>query len=267
MAPLARLRLHELLKLPTGCTRGAARRLYLQEAKRCHPDAGGSEGAFIALHSAWREFSLAPPPPPAHEEIVTFVVRGDCTCGSTTAAASGCACCGGGDTGFWSAPRIEAVRQATWRAARAGGVLGRSAAAAATARPSRPAAAAGANGEPTAAAAAAATVPGTLPDVHECRARLIDPEVLRLEVVADDVSCTHGATVADLDGDALFYLLARGIPRAMARELLVRAFVAEVLGPSGELPPALGASVRARLEDYGAEAAGRESLGYVYSSV
>ena len=88
-----------------------------------------------------------------------------------------------------------------------------------------------------------------------------------LEVVADDVSCTHGATVADLDGDALFYLLARGIPRAMARELLVRAFVAEVLGPSGELPPALGASVRARLEDYGAEAAGRESLGYVYSSV
>ena len=76
MAPLARLRLHELLKLPTGCTRGAARRLYLQEAKRCHPDAGGSEGAFIALHSAWREFSLAPPPPHVHEEIVTFVVRG-----------------------------------------------------------------------------------------------------------------------------------------------------------------------------------------------
>ena len=186
MAPLARLRLHELLKLPTDCTRGAARRLYLQEAKRCHPDAGGSEGAFIALHSAWREFSLAPPPPPVHEEIVTFVVRGDCTCGSTTAAASGCACCGGGDTGFWSAPRIEAVRHATWRAARAGGLLDRSVAAAAAAWPTRPSAAAGAGGEPTAAAAAAATVPGTLPDVHECRARLIDPEVLRLEVVADD---------------------------------------------------------------------------------
>ena len=88
-----------------------------------------------------------------------------------------------------------------------------------------------------------------------------------LEVVADDVSCTHGATVADLDGDALFYLLSRGIPRTVSREMLVRAFVAQVLGPYDELAPALSASVLARLEEYGAEAAGREALGYTYSSV
>ena len=49
-----------------------------------------------------------------------------------------------------------------------------------------------------------------------------------LEVVADDVACSHGATVADLDGDSLFYLLSRGIKRPLARSLLVRAFVAEV---------------------------------------
>ncbi len=87
-----------------------------------------------------------------------------------------------------------------------------------------------------------------------------------LEMVADDVSCTHGATVADLDGDALFHLLSRGIPQPLSRELLVCAFVAEVLGSSGELTPALGTSVRARLEEYGAEADGRETVGYTYSS-
>lgn len=49
-----------------------------------------------------------------------------------------------------------------------------------------------------------------------------------LEIFADDVRCTHGATVGRLDDEALFYLRTRGIPRHEARSMLVGAFVAEV---------------------------------------
>ncbi len=50
-----------------------------------------------------------------------------------------------------------------------------------------------------------------------------------LEIFADDVQCAHGATVADIEDDYMFYLMARGIPEAEARRLLVKAFVQEVL--------------------------------------
>ncbi len=51
----------------------------------------------------------------------------------------------------------------------------------------------------------------------------------QLEIYADDVKCTHGATVGQLDADAIFYMKARGIPEDEARGLLVFAFVNEVL--------------------------------------
>ncbi len=51
----------------------------------------------------------------------------------------------------------------------------------------------------------------------------------QLEIFADDVKCTHGATIGQLREDALFYLRARGIPKAQAEALLVYAFAAEVL--------------------------------------
>ncbi len=51
----------------------------------------------------------------------------------------------------------------------------------------------------------------------------------QLEIFADDVKCTHGATVGQLREDALFYLQSRGIPLKQARALLVYAFAAEVL--------------------------------------
>ncbi|MBV6458726.1 MAG: FeS cluster assembly protein SufD [Fimbriimonadaceae bacterium] len=51
----------------------------------------------------------------------------------------------------------------------------------------------------------------------------------QLEIYADDVKCTHGATVGQLREDALFYLRARGIPEGQARAMLVYAFAAEVL--------------------------------------
>jgi Fe-S cluster assembly protein SufD len=50
-----------------------------------------------------------------------------------------------------------------------------------------------------------------------------------LEIYADDVQCGHGATAGDLDEDLLFYLRARGIPRAEAEALLIQAFVGEAI--------------------------------------
>ncbi len=51
----------------------------------------------------------------------------------------------------------------------------------------------------------------------------------QLEIFADDVKCTHGAAIGQLDEDALFYLQARGIAADDARNLLIHAFAGEVL--------------------------------------
>jgi Fe-S cluster assembly protein SufD len=51
----------------------------------------------------------------------------------------------------------------------------------------------------------------------------------QLEIFADDVKCTHGAAIGQLDEDAMFYLQARGIASADARNLLIHAFAGEVL--------------------------------------
>ena len=51
----------------------------------------------------------------------------------------------------------------------------------------------------------------------------------QLEIFADDVKCTHGATVGQIDQAALFYLKSRGIGEAVARPLLTYAFAADVL--------------------------------------
>jgi Fe-S cluster assembly protein SufD len=61
----------------------------------------------------------------------------------------------------------------------------------------------------------------------------------QLEILADDVKCTHGATIGQLDPEMLFYLRARGIGADEARALLIRAFVGDVtgrvrFGPLGE---------------------------------
>jgi Fe-S cluster assembly protein SufD len=50
-----------------------------------------------------------------------------------------------------------------------------------------------------------------------------------LEIYADDVKCSHGATSGDLDPVALFYLRSRGLPRATAQAVLTFAFAAEVI--------------------------------------
>ena len=50
-----------------------------------------------------------------------------------------------------------------------------------------------------------------------------------LEILADDVKCSHGATVGQLDEKAIFYLTSRGIDPATARQMLVEAFTADAL--------------------------------------
>jgi Fe-S cluster assembly protein SufD len=51
----------------------------------------------------------------------------------------------------------------------------------------------------------------------------------QLEIFADDVKCTHGATVGQLDGEQVFYLRARGIGETEARDLLTFAFATDVI--------------------------------------
>jgi Fe-S cluster assembly protein SufD len=51
----------------------------------------------------------------------------------------------------------------------------------------------------------------------------------QLEIYADDVKCTHGATIGQLDDEQLFYLRSRGIDLAAARDILTTAFAGDVL--------------------------------------
>jgi Fe-S cluster assembly protein SufD len=51
----------------------------------------------------------------------------------------------------------------------------------------------------------------------------------QLEIFADDVKCTHGATVGQLDEDAVFYLRARGLTYLEARDMLIHAFAGDIL--------------------------------------
>jgi Fe-S cluster assembly protein SufD len=56
----------------------------------------------------------------------------------------------------------------------------------------------------------------------------IKPE---LEIFANDVKCSHGATIGALDPEQIFYLRSRGIPEEQARSMLIRAFLTEALEP------------------------------------
>jgi Fe-S cluster assembly protein SufD len=69
-----------------------------------------------------------------------------------------------------------------------------------------------------------------------------------LEIYADDVKCSHGSTSGAIDETALFYLRARGVPRAEATDLLVLAFVAEALDEIED--EGLREEIRGRLEGW-----------------
>lgn len=78
------------------------------------------------------------------------------------------------------------------------------------------------------------------PDAQKTDARQVNNNLLlstdaevdtkpQLEIYADDVKCSHGATVGQLDADAVFYLRSRGVDEAAARRLLTHAFAAEII--------------------------------------
>jgi Fe-S cluster assembly protein SufD len=69
----------------------------------------------------------------------------------------------------------------------------------------------------------------------------------QLEIFADDVKCTHGATVGQLSEEAVFYLRSRGIGAERARRMLIQAFAGDVIGRIGI------DQVRAQLEEMLAE--------------
>ena len=51
----------------------------------------------------------------------------------------------------------------------------------------------------------------------------------QLEIYADDVKCSHGSTIGQLDDEALFYMMARGIRKTEAEKLLVSAFTSDAI--------------------------------------
>jgi Fe-S cluster assembly protein SufD len=74
---------------------------------------------------------------------------------------------------------------------------------------------------------------------QDAKAMLLDRQstanaVPQLEIYADDVKCAHGATVGELDQQAMFYLAARGLPKAQAKKLLLQAFIASVFEDAAE---------------------------------
>ena len=73
-----------------------------------------------------------------------------------------------------------------------------------------------------------------------------------LEIFADDVQCAHGATVTDLEESYMFYLMARGISRTKARQMLIKAFVAEIVEELDDetLVDALEARIDAWMENH-----------------
>jgi Fe-S cluster assembly protein SufD len=51
----------------------------------------------------------------------------------------------------------------------------------------------------------------------------------QLEIFADDVKCSHGSTTGQLDDEAIFYLRARGLSEKSAKQLMLTAFMSDVL--------------------------------------
>ena len=80
----------------------------------------------------------------------------------------------------------------------------------------------------------------------ECRANSLP----NLEIEADDVKCSHGATVGQLDSEALFYLLSRGLSREQAERLVVLGFLGDVMAqlPLGGVVEKVTRAIERRLE-------------------
>jgi Fe-S cluster assembly protein SufD len=69
-----------------------------------------------------------------------------------------------------------------------------------------------------------------------------------LEIFADDVRCGHGATSGRIDDEMLFYLMARGVPRADAEQLLIEAFLDDAIDGIGDA--AIGGAFKGVVSDW-----------------
>jgi len=69
----------------------------------------------------------------------------------------------------------------------------------------------------------------------------------KLEILVDEVRCTHGATAGKVDPEALFYLMSRGLGEAEATHLLLDGFISEIV--SGEVPTDFGVYFRGRMQE------------------
>lgn len=70
----------------------------------------------------------------------------------------------------------------------------------------------------------------------------------QLEIYADDVKCSHGATVGQLDGDAVLYMRQRGLSEQQARRLQIEGFVNDIVLSAGEIGECLAGELTAKLE-------------------
>ena len=80
-----------------------------------------------------------------------------------------------------------------------------------------------------------------------------------LEIEANDVRCTHGATIGRVDSLQLFYLMARGLTRDEAERLIVRGFFEDVLEriAAADVRDAVAAAIEERIPKRGAQPAAR----------
>lgn len=70
----------------------------------------------------------------------------------------------------------------------------------------------------------------------------------QLEIYADDVKCSHGATVGQLDGEAVMYMRQRGLSEQQARRLQIEGFVNDIVLGAGEIGEALAEELISKLE-------------------
>lgn len=96
-----------------------------------------------------------------------------------------------------------------------------------------------------------------LPDAQKTEAHQTNRNILlsrtakiatkpQLEIYADDVKCSHGATTGQLDSNALFYMQQRGVSLSSARRLLLAAFLGDVLQG---LPEETAAQIEQQIEE------------------
>ena len=70
----------------------------------------------------------------------------------------------------------------------------------------------------------------------------------QLEIYADDVKCSHGATVGQLDGEAIMYMRQRGLSQEQARRMQIEGFVSDIVLHAGEVGEVLAEELTSKLE-------------------